>query len=257
MHRRIVLSQTYRQSGEVEQGRKLAPLPAQNSPSHTGEIRERMAEGQVRAKPLAAAGRADPSSLAPVPSPLSPALIDKDLRLLWRYPSRRLEAESLRDSMLAVSGRLNTAMYGRGFDFFDKRGGLTGFTPVEKFTDANLRRMIYAHKVRREPEAVFGAFDCPDGGQSAALRRMSTTPIQALNLFNSPFTLELSKSFAERVRREAGDDAEKQIDRAYRLAINRAPSAEELADAESAVRNHGLETLCRALFNCHEFMTVP
>jgi len=213
MHRLIVLSDTYRQSG---------------------------ADAEVHEPPIP-----------------DPRVTDAEVRLLWRYPSRRLEAESIRDTMLLVGGRLNLTMYGSGFDFFDKRGGLSGFTPVETFTDANLRRMIYAHKVRREPEAVFGAFDCPDGGQSAALRRTSTTPIQALNLFNSRFTLDLSAAFADRVKREVGDDPQKQIDRAYRLALNRAPIADELVDAQAAVRSHGLSTLCRALFNCHEFLSVP
>jgi hypothetical protein len=56
---------------------------------------------------------------------------DGDDRLLWRYPARRLESESIHDSMLAVSGRLNLKMYGRGYNLFDQRGGLSGFTPVE------------------------------------------------------------------------------------------------------------------------------
>ena len=69
--------------------------------------------------------------------------------------------------------------------------------------------MIYAHKVRRERDAVFGAFDCPDAGQSAGRRRESTTPIQALNLFNSRFTIEQADAFAARVKAEAGDDLAK------------------------------------------------
>ena len=124
------------------------------------------------------------------------AAIDADVRLLWRYPSRRLEAESIRDCMLAVSGRLNLKMGGRGFDLFNQRGGLSGFTPIESFSGEGLRRMIYAHKVRRERDAVFGAFDCPDAGQSTARRIESTTPIQALNLFNSRFTIEQAEAFA-------------------------------------------------------------
>ncbi|MDB6073713.1 MAG: Planctomycete cytochrome, partial [Verrucomicrobiaceae bacterium] len=73
--------------------------------------------------------------------------VDADDRLLWRYPGRRLEAETIRDVMLAVSGRLNIKMYGRGYDLFDKRGGLSGFNPVESDSGEGLRRMIYAHKV--------------------------------------------------------------------------------------------------------------
>jgi hypothetical protein len=183
--------------------------------------------------------------------------IDADVRYLWRFPSRRLEAESIRDSMLAVSGRLNLQMYGRGFNLFDLRGGLSGFDPIETFNAENQRRMIYAHKVRREPETVFGAFDCPDAGQSTARRIESTTPIQALNLFNSRFTLAQSEAFAARVEQEAGSDIGKQITQAYLIALSRAPSADELAETTPLVREHGLSGLCRALFNSNEFLFVP
>ncbi|HEY3902073.1 MAG TPA: PSD1 and planctomycete cytochrome C domain-containing protein [Chthoniobacter sp.] len=182
---------------------------------------------------------------------------DADDRLLWRYPSRRLEAESIRDSMLAVSGRLNLKMYGRGFDLFDKRGGLTGFEPVESFSGDGLRRMIYAHKVRREREGVFGAFDCPDAGQSTAHRRESTTPIQALNLFNSRFTMDESGALAARVKAEAGDDPTAQIRRVWQLALSRDPDATELAETEPVVRAYGLATICRVVFNSNEFLYLP
>jgi hypothetical protein len=182
---------------------------------------------------------------------------DSDVRLLWRFPSRRLEAEAIRDSMLAISGQLNLQMYGRGYDLFDKRGGLSGFNPVEISTTENQRRMIYAHKVRRETEAVFGAFDCPDAGQSTAARRASTTPIQALNLFNSRFTLDQAEFFAARVKNASGDDATGQIRLAYQLTLNREPNAEELNETLPTVKKHGLAVLCRALFNSNEFLFQP
>lgn len=182
---------------------------------------------------------------------------DVDDRLLWRYPSRRLESESIRDCMLAVAGTLKLTMGGRGFDLFNNRGGLSGFNPVETYSGDGLRRMIYAHKVRREREAVFGAFDCPDAGQSTARRRESTTPIQALNLFNSTFTLDQSKAFAGRVMKEAGPDLTRQIRRAYQLALGRSPSTLEIKDARPAVESHGLATLCRALYNSNEFLFIP
>ena len=159
--------------------------------------------------------------------------------------------------MLAVSGQLNLKMFGRGYNLFAQRGGLSGFTPVESFKDDGLRRMIYAHKVRREREAVFGAFDCPDAGQSTARRRESTTPIQALNLFNSRFTLDQAEAFAARVKKEAGEDVALQIHRAYLLALTRAPRPEEVHDAEPVVRTHGLPALCRVLFNSNEFLFLP
>ena len=182
---------------------------------------------------------------------------DADVRLLWSFPSRRLEAESIRDSILAVSGELNLKMYGSGYDLFDQRGGLSGFTPVEISTPENQRRMIYAHKVRRETEAVFGAFDCPDAGQSTAVRRASTTPIQALNLFNSRFTLDQSAAFAARVRKEAGDDIGKQIRRAWQLALTREPTVGDMSDTLPIIQQHGLAVLCRALFNSNEFLFLP
>jgi hypothetical protein len=183
--------------------------------------------------------------------------IDADDRLLWRFPTRRLEAETIRDSMLAVNGRLNLKMNGPGFNLFGSRGGLNGFPPLESFSGDGLRRMVYAHKVRMERDAVFGAFDCPDAGQSTPRRRPSTSPLQALNLFNSRFTIEEADAFATRVQTEAGAEPGKQISRAYELAFGREPDAGELHDAEPVVREHGLPTLCRVLFNSSEFLFLP
>ncbi len=184
---------------------------------------------------------------------------DADSRLLWRFPSRRLEAETIRDSMLAVSGRLDLKAGGRGFDLFRSRGGLDGFPPVESFGPEGRRRMVYAHKVRMERESVFGAFDCPDAGQTTARRRQSTTPIQALNLFNSRFTLDEAKAFAARIETEAppGADPAAKIGVAYQLAFGRVPEPDELASAVQLVAEHGLPTLCRVLFNSSEFLFLP
>ncbi|MBI1345822.1 DUF1553 domain-containing protein [bacterium] len=187
----------------------------------------------------------------------TPAQQDADVRLLWRFPPRRLDAEILRDSMLATSGQLDLTMYGRGFDLFNQRGGLSGFTPVEHFTGQGLRRMIYAHKVRRERDAVFGAFDCPDAGQSTARRRESTTPLQALNLLNSGFTLDCAAALQSRVIREVGADPADQIRRAYQLVLNRDPVDEELADCLVVVQEHDLTVLCRALYNSNEALFLP
>lgn len=192
-------------------------------------------------------------------STIEPAAMEKDAddRLLWRFPSRRLDAEEIRDEMLYVSGRLDLTMYGRGYNLFNQRGGLSGYTPIESFTPAGLRRMIYAHKVRRERDAVFGAFDCPDGGQSMSRRRESTTPIQALNLFNSQFTIEAADAMAQRIVKETHASESEQIKRVYECALGRPPSSSELAEVEPIVREHGLATLCRAIFNSNEFLFLP
>ena len=185
------------------------------------------------------------------------AAIDDQSRLLWRFPPRRLEAEAIRDGMLAVSGTLNLKMGGPGFNFFKSRGGLSGFPPISKFKGDGLRRMIYAHKIRMEPDSVFGVFDCPDAGQSVSRRRQSTTPVQALNLFNSEFTIDESKALAKRLRDDVGEELPAQVARAYHLAYGRDPQPDELADAKSVVRQHGLITLCRAIFNSNEFLFIP
>jgi hypothetical protein len=192
---------------------------------------------------------------------------DAESRLLWRFPPRRLEAETIRDTMLAVSGRLNPDMGGRGFSLFTSRGGLSGFLPIESFDASGRRRMIYAHKVRMERDDVFGAFDCPDAGQSLPRRRQSTTPIQALNLFNSPFTIEESRAFAARVEadvaaRPAADTVPealvgRRIDRAFALAFSRSPDEVEADAAAEVVREHGLPALCRVIFNSNEFLFIP
>jgi hypothetical protein len=183
--------------------------------------------------------------------------IDGDVRLLWRYPSRRLAAEAIRDGMLLVSGELNLEMGGRGFDFFKTRGGLSGFPPVEEFGPDKLRRMIYAHKIRMEQVPVFGAFDCPDAGQPTPRRSQSTTAIQALNLFNSEFVYDRAQALEERVAAEVGDDPELQVDAAFRRVLARPPSEAERKQSLAAVRKYGLATLGRVLFNSNEFLFIP
>jgi hypothetical protein len=208
LHRRIVLSETYRQSSYAESNDKALRL-------------------------------------------------DGESRWLWRYPIRRLDAEEIRDSLLMMSGELMSEMYGRGFDLFDKRGGLSGFRPVESFSARGFKRAIYAHRVRRERDAVFGVFDCPDAGQSTAKRRESTTPIQALNLFNSVFTVERCSVLAKRILQEEPTELQAQVRSAYHLILLRDPNSEEMSIAIPLVQEHGLESLCRALLNTNEFIYIP
>jgi hypothetical protein len=167
-----------------------------------------------------------------------------------------LEAEAIRDGMLFVSGELNDHMGGPGFDFFKTRGGLSGFPPVEKFGPDEFRRMIYAHKIRMEITPVFGAFDCPDAGQAMPKRSQSTTAIQALNLFNSPFVIDRAERLADRIRTESADP-KAQVAFAFRLVFGRDPNNRELPAAVAIIEQHGLETLCRVLFNTNEFLFLP
>ena len=183
--------------------------------------------------------------------------LDADCRLMWRFPSQRLRAEAIRDSMLVVTGELNLKMGGPGFDFFKTKGGLSGFPPVEEFGPDKLRRMIYSHKIRMEQVPIFGAFDCPDAGQPTPQRTQSTTAIQALNLFNSNFVYDRAKAVAQRIHREAGDDVDRQVSATFQLMLGRVPSKTEFAAAKSAVSQYDLATLARVLFNSNEFLFLP
>jgi hypothetical protein len=183
--------------------------------------------------------------------------IDADNRWLWHFPSRRLPAESIRDSMLQACGRLNLEMGGPGFDFFKSRGGLNGFPPVVQFGPSQLRRMIYAHKIRMERVPVFGAFDCPDAGLATSKRTESTTPLQALNLFNSDFTADCADAFARKLQAECPQGTAEQIDLAFRSTLGRSPTAAQLAEARSVAQRYGLEAVCRVLLNSSQFLYLP
>ncbi len=184
--------------------------------------------------------------------------VDAGSRLLWRFPPRRLEAEVLRDAILATSGQLDRRSGGTSFDLFEPNSNYVRvFNSKQEFVAAtDFRRMVYAHKHRMQLDDTFGAFDCPDAGQVAPKRNSSNTPLQALNLLNGRFILQQSMLFAERVRRDAGNDVTAQATFAFQATFGRAPTADERLGTEEFIRQHGLEALCRALFNANEFLFV-
>lgn len=194
------------------------------------------------------------SSVANRPGPLA---VDADARLLWRFPSRRLEAEAIRDSILKVAGTLNLQMGGPGFHLYKPRVGLDLYVPKDSYGPEEWRRMIYAHKVRMEKDGVFAEFDMPDCGQPVPRRSRSTTAIQALNLFNSDFVATHAAHFANRVIELAGADLRRQVDVAFRLALNRSPTDTEAKACHDLVENHSLRDLCRVLLNTNEFVMLP
>jgi len=183
--------------------------------------------------------------------------VDAGDRLMWRFRPRRLEAEPIRDSILWASGRLDTRMNGPGYDAFDPNDNYVHvYAPRTKFGPTEWRRMVYQQKPRVLQDSTFGEFDCPDASQVAPKRNVSTTALQALNLLNSPFLVEQSQEFAKRLRAEAGESAADQAKLAFRLALARAPSDDELANAVALIEAHGLESLCRGLYNANEFVYV-
>ncbi len=183
--------------------------------------------------------------------------VDSDSRLLWRYPPRRLEAEPLRDAILAVSGSLDRTLGGPGFDFFEANTNYVKvYVTKTAFTAGDFRRMVYQTKPRAELDSFFGAFDCPDAGQVQPARTVSTTPLQALNMLNGEFLLDQADRFAARVEQEAGSDAARQVARAVVLAFGREATPAEIATGVDLVRGHGLPILCRSLYNASEFITI-
>ncbi|MBI3408074.1 MAG: DUF1553 domain-containing protein [Planctomycetes bacterium] len=183
--------------------------------------------------------------------------VDAGNRLWWRYPARRLEAEPLRDAILFVSGKLDLRMGGPGFDLFEPNANYVKvYTPKKAFGPQEWRRMIYQSKPRMQLDDTFGAFDCPDGGQITPKRNRSTTPLQALNLLNSPFMLQQAEFFAERLKKEAGSEPKDQARLGFLLAFGREPTLQERAAAVALIREHGAVIFCRALFNASEFLYV-
>ena len=184
--------------------------------------------------------------------------VDMACRLLWRFPPRRLEAEAIRDSILCVSGNLDRTMFGPSFFLHDvDRENVYHYHQKETFGPAESRRMIYAMKVRMEQDAVFGAFDCPDGSLAMPKRGMSTTPLQALNLFNSPFLVQQAGILSQRLQSDAGPELPDQLQNAWARIYQRAPAADELAAAQTFAQHYGMAALCRALLNANEFLFVP
>jgi hypothetical protein len=206
-------------------------------------------------------------------SEIRPELMRRDPlnRWLWRMPLRRVEAEVVRDSILATSGALNPEM-----------GGPPVYPPVDPTLRADTfqgpnwqdgedgpgtwRRSIYV-KVKRSlllPE--LDVFDCPEITNSVAARNITTTPTQALTLMNGPFVLRQAALFANRVVKAAGTSRAAQINRAYRLAFGRGPSDDEMKRSLKFIesRTHGSDSgsdtalvdLCHSLFNFNEFVYV-
>lgn len=194
-------------------------------------------------------------SSAPRPEALR---VDAASRLLWRFPPRRLEAEAVRDGILHLSGVLDFTSGGPSFHLLNvDRENVYHYHPKDDFGPPEFRRMVYSYKVRMEQDDVFGAFDCPDGSLVVPRRSVSTTALQALNLFNSPFVLKQSEVLAARLVREAGPKPDDQIRRVWQLAFNRVPSQEETRDALAFVAEQGLPAMARALFNANEFLFIP
>jgi len=188
----------------------------------------------------------------------SSMVVDVGASLLWRFPPRRVEAEVIRDGVLLASGKLDTSVGGPSFRIHNVKKTYAQWEVVNNYGPDTWRRMLYQERMRRVDDQMFTAFDFPDCGQVRAKRPVSTTPLQALNLLNSPFVREQADQLASRVKKEASsDDAEEQIRRSFQILLNREPDSEELAACKEVVKETSLALVCRTLINSNEFAFLP
>ncbi len=196
---------------------------------------------KLSARDLAIAQRTDPAN-----------------RLLWKRSVQRLDAEEIRDAMLAASGELAPVIGG----------------PSVAITIP--RRTIDCRVARNLPDALLDAFDAPDGNATTPRRITTTTPTQALLLINGAWALARSRAFADRLERAVSSSADNhdRIVLAYRLAFGREPEPAELAQAVAfldhqadlgrapAMRSNGtveqmaVRDFCHVLLNSNEFLYV-
>ena len=192
--------------------------------------------------------------------------VDPLNNLWWRCERRRLDAEAIRDSVLAVSGRLNPELY--GLPIFPPLPG--DIAETVKYSEnkwdtqldhAGRKRSIYIYQQRTLNMPFMQAFDSTVCDESRPRRRTSVTPLQALSLFNGDFVNEEAAALARRIQREAGGSVQEKVRLACRLALGRPPTAEEsryfgrllgqAADADAA-----LNGFCRVLLNANEFVYI-
>jgi uncharacterized protein DUF1553/uncharacterized protein DUF1549/cytochrome c len=185
---------------------------------------------------------------------------DPENRYLWRFPMQRLDAESVRDVLMASAGTLDLKMFGP--PVFPHLPG-----EVESSTHEGVwvkqedgpkvwRRSVYVYRKRGLVFPMFEVFDLPDQNTACGRRNVSTVPTQALTLLNDEFVLRQARLFADRVKESAPGDPARQIDLAYRIALSRPPRPEESAVAADFLKTRTLGDFTHVLFNLNEFLYV-
>lgn len=202
--------------------------------------------------------------------------VDADNTLLWRMPVHRLEAETIRDAMLAVSGQLNEKAFGEPVPVMADADGLfvVGGTALDEAETH--RRSIYVQTLRSKPLEMLAVFDAPQMEPNCEIRQSSTVTPQSLAMMNGDFVLDQAAHFAKRVIAETGADSAPQarLTYAWQLAVGTPPDAAETrtilayleeqrthfpADeklADSAKAERALTSLCQVLFQANQFLYV-
>jgi hypothetical protein len=199
----------------------------------------------------------------------NPVAVDPLNNLFWRHDMRRLGAEEVRDSILAVAGRLNTKMYGPGVfpeisDEVKAGQSIPGDGWGKSTPEDQARRSIYVHVKRSLVLPILSDFDFADTDSSCAARFATTQPTQALGMLNGRLLNQEAAEFAKRLRAEAGDEVRSQIRLGYRLALCREPDPalidrglkliDDLKARHGLSSDKALEQFCLMTLNLNEFI---
>jgi hypothetical protein len=180
---------------------------------------------------------------------------DSDNRFLWHMPTRRLQAEQIRDALLAATGKLDRTSGGPSVEL------------------SSPRRSVYLKVRRNTRDSLMETFDMPENINSTAQRNVTTTPTQALLLLNAPAMIEHAKAFADRVHRDEPRDEERRFEHAIRLAWGRSPTDDERSMAREFLQEQSAKLrsatpapsdphraawndLCQVLLDANEFLYV-
>lgn len=199
------------------------------------------------------------------------AALEPENRTWWRRSAVRISSENLRDTILAVSGTLNTERFGTSVilpipeEAIITRSGAPYPTDI-KDDERVRRRSVYAYTKRTVPIPMIQLFDGTENSASCGQRLATTVPTQALLLMNNDAVLARSADLADRVMREAPGGFEAQATRAYQLALSRDPTGDELTglgrfyEGQLALRNgdarRTLADLCQVVFNLNELLYI-
>jgi len=188
------------------------------------------------------------------------AAIDGDNRYLWRMNRTRLDAESIRDAVLRISGKLDLTPWGPSVKQFVQSPGIH-VTPVVDYLSfdvdrpENYRRSVYRFIFRTLPDPFMETLDCADASQLTPVRSASVTALQALTMLNNRFVVRQSEHIAARLER-ASPDLAGRIGAAYELILGRPATAREVQLVADYATKHGLANAVRMLLNSNEFMFV-
>jgi hypothetical protein len=186
------------------------------------------------------------------------AKVDSDNRLLWRMNRTRLDAESIRDAVLQMTGKLDLTMGGPSVKQFIESPGIH-VTPNVDYLNFDVdapafhRRSVYRFIFRTLPDPFMETLDCADASQLTPARSTSVTALQALSMMNDAFIVRYSEHVAQRLATMTIDPAA-QIDALYDLAVSRPPTADERRAVLDYASKHGLPNACRLVLNSNEFI---